>query len=375
MKRNRNSAVAKNKTLGRFARNLSARILMKFVFTSIAYAAVLALLFFLAYIFYDVIGRQIYVFQRLAQTFSGLTSYIQLIFIFCLVFGILVIFVVYWVKTLGYLQEIAGAAKSIYTEQEKPVELPADLDEVEKQMNVIREQVLASRRAAKDEEQRKNDLIVYLAHDLKTPLTSVIGYLDLLKSESELPPALRQKYLNVAYSKAERLEELINEFFEITRFNLASIPLDRNAIDLTRMLEQVVFEFQPMLREKGLTCTLHAPEKLPLSCDADKLSRVLDNLLKNAVHYSFPNSEITISASEVAGVVRLVFQNHGQTIAPEQLSRIFEQFYRLDAARSTQGGSGVGLAIAKRIVEAHGGTITAESADNLVTFTVFLPRA
>ena len=97
MKRNRNSAVAKNKTLGRFARNLSARILMKFVFTSIAYAAVLALLFFLAYIFYDVIGRQIYVFQRLAQTFSGLTSYIQLIFIFCLVFGILVIFVVYWV--------------------------------------------------------------------------------------------------------------------------------------------------------------------------------------------------------------------------------------------------------------------------------------
>ena len=116
------------------------------------------------------------------------------------------------------------------------------------------------------------------------------------------------------------------------------------------------------------------PEKLPLSCDADKLSRVLDNLLKNAVHYSFPNSEITISASEAAGGVRLVFQNHGQTIAPEQLSRIFEQFYRLDAARSTQGGSGVGLAIAKRIVEAHGGTITAESADNLVTFTVLLPQ-
>lgn len=371
MKRKPKKRAVKSKSLTRFTRNLSARILMKFVFTSIAYALATALLFFLAYLFYDVIGRQFYLFQRLAQVFG---SYIQLIFIFCLIFGVLVIFVAYWVKTLGYLQQVAAAAKSIYTEQEKPVELPNDLDEVEKQLNRVREQALASRRAAQEEEQRKNDLIVYLAHDLKTPLTSVIGYLDLLKSEPDLPPAQRQKYTNVAFGKAERLEELINEFFEITRYNLAAIPLHRSRIDLSRMLEQVVFEFQPMLREKGLSCVLHAPEKLLFSCDGDQLSRVFDNLLKNAVSYSYPNTEITVAAHEAENGVHLVFQNHGATIAPDQLARIFEQFYRLDASRSTRGGSGVGLAIAKKIVEAHGGTIAAESSGETVTFTVFLPQ-
>lgn len=357
--------------LSRFARNLSGRILMRFVFTIVLYAAALALLFLGAYLFYDAIGRDYIFTQMLAQMFG---SYIQLIFIVLLVLGVLIIFVCYWVKTLSYLKEIAAAAQSIYTNEMKPIELSSDLSEVEKQLNAIRINAAESRRAAHEEEQRKNDLIVYLAHDLKTPLTSVIGYLDLLKSEPDLPVHLRQKYLGVASNKAQRLEELINEFFDITRFNLSNIPLNYNRIDISRMLEQVVFEFQPMLRGKGLTCVLHAPEKLMLMCDADKLSRVFDNLLKNAVSYSFPNSEITIEASEAEDGVHLSFQNRGATIAPEQLSKIFEQFYRLDSARSTSGGSGVGLAISKKIVEAHGGSITAESANETILFQVFLPR-
>lgn len=111
---------------------------------------------------------------------------------------------------------------------------------------------------AKKAEKRKNDLIVYLAHDLKTPLSSVIGYLNLLKDEQQISDELREKYLSISLDKAERLEDLINEFFEITRFNLSNITLEYRMINLTRMLEQLVYEFKPMLAEKNLTCSMDA---------------------------------------------------------------------------------------------------------------------
>lgn len=214
---------------------------------------------------------------------------------------------------------------------------------------------------------------MYLAHDLKTPLSSVIGYLTLLYDEGEISPELREKYLSIALDKAERLEDLINEFFEITRFNLSEITLQYGRIDLTRLLEQLVFEFKPMLREKKLTCDLQAPEDLALRCDGDKLQRVFDNLLRNAVLYSYPDTNITITAAREGSRIMIRFRNRGDTIPEEKLSRIFEQFYRLDAARSSGGGAGLGLAIAEQIVELHGGTITAQSAEELIEFTVILP--
>ena len=133
--------------------------------------------------------------------------------------------------------------------------------------------------------------------------------------------------------KAERLEDLINEFFEITRFNLSEISLEYHKIDLIRLLEQLVFEFKPMLSGKNLTCTLHTPESLPLHCDPDKIQRVFDNLLRNAVLYSYKNSNIDITARVQEEQVIVTFQNQGDAIPPEKLARIFEQFYRLDTAR------------------------------------------
>ena len=239
-----------------------------------------------------------------------------------------------------------------------------------------RQQVQRNAAIAREAEQRKNDLIVYLAHDLKTPLTSVIGYLTLLRDEPQISPEMRARYTGIALDKAERLEDLINEFFDITRFNLSHIELDRRPTDLTRMVEQVVSEFGPMLAEQRLTCRTDLPPRLEYSCDPDKMARVFDNLLRNACHYSTPGTEVQISGAETGASIVLSFHNEGRTIPPEKLERIFEQFFRLDSSRATRtGGAGLGLAIAKEIVELHGGTISARSWDNQVEFQVTLPKA
>ena len=142
------------------------------------------------------------------------------------------------------------------------------------------------------------------------------------------------------------------------------------------MLQQVVSEFEPMLAEEQLTCTLDLPARMDYPCDPDKLARVFDNLLRNACHYSMPGTNVQISGAETDTSIVLTFHNEGRTIPPEKLERIFDQFFRLDSSRATRtGGAGLGLAIAKEIVELHGGTISARSWDNQVEFQVTLPKA
>lgn len=281
-------------------------------------------------------------------------------------------------KLIGYLNSIVGAAQNMLSNDSAPVILPAEIKSIQDQLNRVREEGLKTAAAAKEAEQRKNDLIVYLAHDLKTPLTSVIGYLNLIKDQPDLPPELRSKYTGVALEKAERLEELINEFFDITRFNLSSIVLEARKVSLTRMLEQVCGEFNPVLRDKGLSWNADIEKDVDIVCDPDKLERVFDNLIRNAVNYSYDNSEIslTLKASDNNGEKTAVItvRNSGRTIPPEKLNKIFEQFFRLDSSRaSSTGGAGLGLAIAKEITELHGGSINAESRNETVLFTVMLP--
>ena len=272
------------------------------------------------------------------------------------------------------LTQVVQAAGTLMDPDAAPPKLPDVLASAEAELRIARQQVQQNAAIAREAEQRKNDLIVYLAHDLKTPLTSVIGYLTLLRDEPQISPELRARYTGIALDKAERLEDLINEFFDITRFNLSHIELDRRPTDLTRMLQQVVSEFGPMLAEQDLTCRADLPPRLEYSCDPDKMARVFDNLLRNACHYSYPGTRVEISAKPQGDCVVLTFRNAGHTIPPEKLSRIFEQFFRLDESRATRtGGAGLGLAIAKQIVELHGGTITAESADEQIAFTIRLP--
>lgn len=272
------------------------------------------------------------------------------------------------------MTKVVQAAGTLMDPDAAPPQLPDALAPAEAALRIARQQVQHNAALAREAEQRKNDLIVYLAHDLKTPLTSVIGYLTLLRDEPQLSPELRARYTGIALDKAERLEDLINEFFDITRFNLSHIELDRRPIDLTRMLEQVVSEFEPMLAEHQLTCHTDLPPRLEYDCDPDKMARVLDNLLRNACHYGTPGTRVEITARAEDGEAVLTFRNFGRTIPPEKLERLFEQFFRLDESRASRtGGAGLGLAIARQIVELHGGTITAESADNQVLFTLHLP--
>lgn len=276
-------------------------------------------------------------------------------------------------KPLRYIDEVVAATEQLIVPSNEPIVLSSAMYYTETELNSVREKALDNMRTVKEAEQRKNDLVMYLAHDLKTPLSSVIGYLTLLRDEQQISDELRERYLSISLEKAERLEDLINEFFEITRFNLSEITLQYSRINLTRLLEQLTFEFKPMLKEKNLTCDLQAPEDIMLRCDANKIQRVFDNLLRNAVLYSYPDTKIEITAEKQDKQIVIRFKNHGDTIPAEKLSRIFEQFYRLDAARSSSGGAGLGLAIARQIVEQHGGVIDAVSTDDTVEFAVTLP--
>ena len=283
----------------------------------------------------------------------------------------------YWTisRPFQYREALTAAADRLAHPGEEPITLPDALKDTENQLNLARERALRDAMAAKEAEQRKNDLIVYLAHDLKTPLTSVIGYLTLLRDEPNISPALRARYTGVALDKAERLEDLINEFFDITRFNLTHLELEKRPVDLVRMLQQVVDEFDPLLVERDLDCVLELPDTLEYVCDSDKLARVFDNLVRNACYYSPLSTYIKISAAVEEEAIVLAFTNYGVTIPPEKLERIFEQFFRLDSSRASgTGGAGLGLAIAKEIVQLHGGTISAQSENGVTTIAVCLPN-
>lgn len=294
-----------------------------------------------------------------------------------------VIFIVAWsaityhflLKPLRYLDELMAAAGQLAISPDEPILLSAELKEMQDELNRIREQAVRNEFLAKEAEQRKNDLIVYLAHDLKTPLTSVIGYLNLLYEEPQISTELRAKYTGIALEKAERLEDLINEFFDITRFNLTTISLETGQINLSRMLEQITFEFEPILAKKNMKWQTTIEPGVVFVGDADKLERVFDNLIRNAVNYGYEDTEIFLSLKALEEEIELTVKNHGRTIPPDKLERIFEQFFRLDSSRATAtGGAGLGLAISKEIVEKHGGSIRAESADESTSFVVRLPK-
>lgn len=299
-----------------------------------------------------------------------------------ILFSILVCLIAWFIITyyfmarpLRYLDEIINASTQLAIPGQDPIILPSDaLKSVQDDLNQVREQAYRNAMLAKEAEQRKNDLIVYLAHDLKTPLTSVIGYLTLLHDEPEISTELRAKYVGIALNKAERLEDLINEFFDITRFNLTTLTLENEHTNLSRMLEQITSEFTPILTEKRLYWNTNIMPDVHMICDRDKLERVFDNLIRNAVNYSYPDTAISLSMSSDGEKIDIRIANHGKTIPPEKLSHIFEQFFRLDSSRSSStGGAGLGLAISKEIVELHGGAITAQSENESISFTVLLP--
>lgn len=295
-----------------------------------------------------------------------------------LVIGFLCLFSLFFYvslsKMVGYLRQVESGIDNIVSESEESIHMITELRPIETRLTEIKSTLKKQELEAQEAEKKKNDLVLFLAHDLKTPLTSVVAYLSMLEGYPDMPKEERERYTHIALEKSIRLGELINEFFEITRFNLQDIVLEPVELNLTMMLEQVADEFYGVLQEKNLTCRVDAEEDLMIYGDADKLARVFDNILRNAVSYCDWDSEIRIHAGKVEEGIVITFSNHGEPIPPEKLNTIFEKFYRLDEARhSRTGGAGLGLAIAKQIVELHGGTIRAESDNRETRFVVVLP--
>lgn len=189
-----------------------------------------------------------------------------------------------------------------------------------------------------------------------------------------MPLEQRARYVKITLDKAKRLEKLINEFFEITRYNFQNIMLEKEQVDLNYMLVQMTDEFYPILSAHENVAELQVEENLKILADPEKLARVFNNILKNAVAYSYAGTVIRVAAGKTSKEVWITFTNQGPAIPAQKLEVIFEKFFRLEEARTTNsGGAGLGLAIAKEIVTLHGGNITAFSENETTQFRVTLP--
>ncbi len=291
--------------------------------------------------------------------------------VYCL--GMLILSVCYVFK----FNKLLTLASSSISEEEPEIfgeNCPQELLEFSRKLKDFKYSLKENEQARFLAEQQKNDLVVYLAHDLKTPLTSVVGYLTLLEEAPELPSEQRAKYIGIALDKAYRLEQLINEFFDITRINYQTLPAYKSPVNLTILLVQIINEFFPMMEEKNISVRQEIEPELMVSADADKMARVFDNLFRNAVNYSHVGTEIVCTARKGNGCILVNVKNKGDHIPQEKLNHIFDKFYRLDSSRqSSTGGAGLGLAIAKQIVELHDGTIEAVCNDGVTEFRIVLP--
>ena len=276
-------------------------------------------------------------------------------------------------KYVDSINEVYNSLDLILKENNETIKLPSEVNEFTEKLNDIKNEYITNKQNAKEAEKKKNDLIMYMAHDLKTPLTSIIGYLTLLNDEKNISKELQEKYIKIALDKSLRVEELINQFFDITRYNLHSMPINKTELNITYLLKQLIDECYPMLEKNNLKCMLNAPDKVNYLGDGDKLARAFGNLLKNAINYSYENTIIEINVTKELDRLYITFINKGDKIPDYKLEKIFEKFYRGDESRtSSTGGAGLGLAITKEIIELHNGTISVKNDDEYIEFDIVL---
>ena len=276
-------------------------------------------------------------------------------------------------RLMKYFDEVNAGIDTLIEGEGKAIGLSPEMLFMENKLNTLKETLEKREQEARLAEQRKNELVMYLTHDIKTPLTSVVGYLSLLQEDPDMPVEQKAKYVGITLEKANRLEKLVDEFFEITRYSFQTEAPPKESIDLYYMLVQMTDEFYPQLSADGKQAVLHVPHDMTIYGDPEKLARVFNNILKNAAAYSPNGSLIDIEARVSEGLAVIVFTNAG-SIPKDELDSIFDKFYRLDSARSgSTGGTGLGLAISKEIVVSHGGRIYADSEGGQTSFTVELP--
>ena len=281
-------------------------------------------------------------------------------------------------KVTGDLSDIADGISSMTRDREAgslPVDRQDEIGEIARSVHQMTEELSRLMASEREALQSTKEMIACLAHDLRTPLTSLSGYLNLAMDTDKYDVEQRQHFAEVAARKADRLEGLIQDLFDYTKLMSGEITLHRHRIDFVKLVEQMIEEFYPLLEENELTCSFQTEcRELEMDVDPDLMARAVQNLLSNAVKYGKDGKQIIIRLEKGRNVTFSV-TNYGLIIPEKSLDMIFERFYRVEGARSPgTGGTGLGLNIAKEIITLHGGTITVESGVQGTVFSVEIPR-
>ncbi|MEC0259276.1 HAMP domain-containing protein [Paenibacillus lautus] len=276
-----------------------------------------------------------------------------------------------------YLEEIRNGLREIAKgnfDIDIPVQSGSQLGEVAESINQMSRQLHQSILEERNAEKTKNDLITGVSHDLRTPLTSILGFLEVIEEDRYQDEVELRYYVNIAYEKAQNLKKLIDDLFEYTRIN-NGLPLDIREIDMAQFMRQLIEEFVPALEKSGMECKLAAEEDLVIRADGAQLVRAYENLITNAIRYGESGKRIDIAVRSDGNQVSISFTNYGDPIPERDLPFIFDRFYRVEASRSKQtGGTGLGLAITKSIVEVQGGEIRVRSDRQRTTFDTRFPK-
>ncbi|APG70393.1 two-component sensor histidine kinase [Lactobacillus delbrueckii subsp. lactis] len=252
-----------------------------------------------------------------------------------------------------------------------------DMQKVIDSINSLVDSTVGAINEEKAIEQSKDELITNVSHDIRTPLTSIIGYLGLLKNGAVTSQEDMLKYINIAYDKAEQMRSLANDLFEYTTLKSTKTKLNVTPINIKGMMEQVAAGFELEAEKKGIAFSVKArPDDLIVNADVEKLVRVYNNLISNALKYAAGASRINLVANLINHEqVELRVENNGEPIPKDKLKKIFDRFYRVESSRNTKtGGTGLGLSIVQGAVELHGGTIRCESNKDWTSFIILLPR-
>ncbi|EHS55970.1 sensor histidine kinase [Paenibacillus sp. Aloe-11] len=226
-------------------------------------------------------------------------------------------------------------------------------------------------------EKSKMELITGISHDLRTPLTSIIGYIELLRTDSYQDKDEYTRFVQNTYNKALHLKKLLDDLFEYTRLTSVDVHLNLRRINLFQLLDQLLFEFEPIAQENGVYIVKDIGDSpIVTSIDSDKIARAIDNLLMNALKYSLKPGSICIRLKTTPEQITIEVENKGTPLSQDQEEKLFERFYKVDYSRSSEGiqtGAGLGLSIARNIVELHQGTLTLNHIHNVFTFQLNLP--
>lgn len=256
-----------------------------------------------------------------------------------------------------------------------PFELSGDHQRVVDSVNSLVDSVISSIEEERALKQSKDDLITNVSHDLRTPLTSIIGYLRLIEDHQYQSTDDILKYTHTAYLKSVQMKSLVEDLFEYTKVSRSNPKLNYNKIHVDSMLQQLAASFELEAKQKGFVITSTCvPEDLEMMGDAEKIGRVFNNLITNALKYGAGGKHIYLNAHQINDTVIFEVANDGQKVPAQALGKLFDRFYRVEESRSkATGGTGLGLAIAQSIVEMHNGTIEAHSNDKRTSFIIQLP--